>query len=510
MKNSTVNSYLKNILTIAGIVLICLILQSSSASAQQLNITLKTGSDDLRGGNDNINLVIVTDTGRLIRFDNINNRKRWADNSVNTIVRTLPSGVAPENVSAVRFETTASGGAGGDNWNLNELKIVATGRGRTRVLLDERGNPLFRFTGDDRVREFRINSADAPPAKKVMTNFKPELHGYKFINEFKNIFISEIDFTTGGLCGGMVYSALDYFRNPKKIPTQNYMPAEGTPLQSYIYNRQVDSIMNNLDRWGEVGLNPGGVRNDEFYRWGLQMGSGRLGELIAKIDRNIPVPLGLQSCAGAGCRGNHQVLAIGYELGRYNGDMKNNVEDIKIYLYDPNYPNEIVTLTPEPDKKRYKYIEKSKRYQTYFVDQNYSRKEPLAVSTKKVDELIVRFETGNDDLRGGRDNVNLIFHLRSGKTFRFNNVNGGKRWINGSSQTINKPLPVGIRARDISGVTVETTFGGGLGGDNWNLKSLRISSSTGGKTATLFSRDSGRSEYLHRFTGDSKTWRADF
>jgi hypothetical protein len=55
----------------------------------------------------------------------------------------------------VVLETTFGGGFGGDNWDL--ARIVVEGRGEgspAGSLLTQTGEPLFRFTGDQRRRAF--------------------------------------------------------------------------------------------------------------------------------------------------------------------------------------------------------------------------------------------------------------------------------------------------------------------------------------------------------------------
>lgn len=481
--------------------------RAQGAAGNELVLQFVTGGDDLRGGNDNVHVLLLLRTGTPLRFDNVNNGKKWSNNSTVAVTRPLPGALRFDDILGVRLETTASGGIGGDNWNLDRLEVSARLRGETRQLFRQAGTPLFRFTGDRRVREFSFSAAPIPPSPPRRTRFDPALHGFKFVNSFKNIFISEIDYTTSGLCGGMAYAALDYFNAGKPIPPQDFMPAEGMPLQSYIYGRQVNSIVANVDKWGEYGFNPGGARNREFFNWGLQTGSGRLGELRSRIDRGQPVPLGLQDCGKdcgcpGGCPGSHQVLAIGYELGRYKGDLGENIEDFSLFVYDPNVPGRVRTLKPNVAGAKYCYKETPGRcWRSYFVDLKYARSMPPTI-TAAPNELIVQFGTGGDDLRGGNDNVHLSLLLRTGTPLRFTNVNGRKRWINNSSQTVSLPLPATVRAEDIAGVLLETTFGGGVGSDNWNLDSLMVKSRIGTTVHTILTQ-SGRP--LVRFTGNQRT-----
>lgn len=360
----------------------------------------------------------------------------------------------------------------------------------------------------------------------VMTRFNPTVHGFKFANNFTvQTQLGGLNGPTfGGLCGGMVYAALDYFNAGKTIPQQNYMPAEGMPLQSYIWNRQQNSTLPNLDKWIEYSTNPFGARNREFFNWGIELGGGRLGELRSWIDRGKPVPLGLKSCGDeckcpGGCPGDHQVLAIGYDMGRYKGDKGQYIEELSIFVYDPNYPGKTLRLRPHVDGAMYLYREETPvdgqvrrcRWRAYFTDTKYTPAAPPTIPNNP-NELVVTFHTGGDDLRGGNDNVNIVLCLKSGAKLRFNNVNNGKRWVDFSTQSISRPLDAGFRPEDIAGISVETTFGGGIGGDNWNLDKIEVKTKLGGRETDILIEGALRT-LLFRFTGDQRSkdfWRPGY
>ncbi len=339
-----------------------------------ITIELTTGNDDLRGGNDNFNVVVLYSNGRRETLRNINQGRRLADRTTRTWTKTI-SGSA-HSVRGINIETTASGGFSGDNWNVDRLKVSLRGPGFSRTVLTKSGKPLVRFTGDNRVEEFIWGSTAPASAPAKMTGFQPARHGFKFANTFVNKVVGDIE--TKGLCGGMVYATLDYYYARQPIPATRTLPRDRTPLQSYIYDRQMISLANNADKWGElIGTNLGGRRDQEFFNWGLQTGSGRLGELMAIIDSGRPAPIGLQTTG----RGpfSHQVLAIGYKLGRYQGDLGEYQTDVEIYTYDPNYPNTVTTYKVDPRRKCYYIKGKPHRYwRTYFVDKKYWRKQPLA------------------------------------------------------------------------------------------------------------------------------------
>jgi hypothetical protein len=336
------------------------------------------------------------------------------------------------------------------------------------------------------------------------TGFSASLQGFRFSNTFKNDFIPVADVHTSGLCGGMVYTALDYFNAHMPIPSQDYRPADKTALQSYIYDRQTNSLVDNADKWAEVMFNPNGARNSEFFNWGLQTtNGGRLQELTQSIDSGISIPLGLKAEKG----GDHQVLAIGYFLGRYKGDPNSFADEVRIKVYDPNFPGKVMTLMPVPSQKVYTYVEdQSETWRTYFVDKKYKPHTPpnLPNSAYPTDgkfyEIVLAFTTGGDDLRGGNDNVNFIVNLFDGTQQSYGNVNLGARWINDYTEFADVRLNAPINPAMIKNVVVSTTFGGGTGGDNWNMNQLMIRGIGGGGWSPNL-----KSVGFKRFTGDDKS-----
>jgi hypothetical protein len=211
---------------------------------------------------------------------------------------------------------------------------------------------------------------------QVMTRFNPANHGFKFENDFVSNFAG-IDFY--GLCGGMAYSALDYFNRSMLIPSRTTPPELGTPLRQYIYDRQQNSTTDNLDKWTELTVNPFGARTNEFFNWGLQgFNGGRLQELRGEIDAGRPVPIGLFKGGNGGFNTHHQVLVIGYQLGRYTGDLGQYKEELRIFVYDSNFPGRTMTLAPNISNATYFYLEEPTcSWMTYFVDKKYRLRNPL-------------------------------------------------------------------------------------------------------------------------------------
>jgi hypothetical protein len=123
----------------------------------QVIATFGTGGDDLRGGNDNVNLVILLRNGSNIRFDNVNDSNSWGNQTNQTTKRNLPTAIRNEDIVGVQLETTFKGGFGGDNWNLDKLIVKTKINGVEQAVLEygHVGNLLFRFTGDQKNKEFK-------------------------------------------------------------------------------------------------------------------------------------------------------------------------------------------------------------------------------------------------------------------------------------------------------------------------------------------------------------------
>jgi len=179
------------------------------------------------------------------------------------------------------------------------------------------------------------------------TAFLPSRDGFAFTNSwppapaisvptpFGSIGIGN---AAGGLCGGMVFAALDYWHAQEPPPAAQ--PAPGTPLYQFIVRRLIDS-------WHI----PAGVA--EYYQWmnlpDADSGITVLGRTMitqrglswrtivqqwpqvqARIDSGQPATLGLVTVASANPANlaqNHQLVAYGYQTAGLQ---------VTVNVYDPN------------------------------------------------------------------------------------------------------------------------------------------------------------------------------
>ena len=177
------------------------------------------------------------------------------------------------------------------------------------------------------------------------TNFSPLQHGFKFANTFVNVMADLPGFgkiETAGRCGGMSYTALDYYFNNLPVPQASSLPADGVPLADYMLHRQTDTFMTlsainfitwtlhpDAPTWFAKGVH-GWTIEDEFPK------------LRAQLDLGRPRVLGLVTARDFAHIGyNHQVVACGYDFDPASGT-------ITVLIYDCNSPGIEVTLTTSP------------------------------------------------------------------------------------------------------------------------------------------------------------------
>jgi hypothetical protein len=148
----------------------------------------------------------------------------------------------------------------------------------------------------------------------------------------------ESDMARGyGLCGGMCFTALDFYKAAHELPRgagRTDQPVPGNPVRSTIWKRQLDSLFGDAARFLAwlIILNhiPPGRLFGGGPGWLLARSREEWEKLTKSVDAGEPVPIGLVR-ETADVFQNHQVLAIGYE----QEDEVNRT----IYVYDPNCPD---------------------------------------------------------------------------------------------------------------------------------------------------------------------------
>lgn len=230
-------------------------------------------------------------------------------------------------------------------------KAGATGSGEIVVTWKCEGASNIKFQVEAFSRPAAA-AAGAAPVTRQMTDFLPSRNGWPFDNTFKKVppfkLIGELRYgdASKGLCGGMVYSALDYYIAGMELPA---IPPEDlssykSPIQGPVFDYLGKRLFNSFDipqgvlSYIEL-MHPGCPdyqKVSKVPRFAPQSRAWRTirvewPAIKKKLDAGHPCPLGLvrvQTDDVKRLGENHQVLAYGYDLV---GD------DLTLYIYDPNF-----------------------------------------------------------------------------------------------------------------------------------------------------------------------------
>ena len=111
---------------------------------REILLEIRTGNDDLRGGNDNLSITLNFKTKPSQTYSNINRGARWFDNYTETVPITLTAPIAESEFKSITLNTSFGGGSGGDNWNMDMIRVLIG----DKEIFSKAGSPVFRFTGD--------------------------------------------------------------------------------------------------------------------------------------------------------------------------------------------------------------------------------------------------------------------------------------------------------------------------------------------------------------------------
>jgi hypothetical protein len=186
---------------------------------------------------------------------------------------------------------------------------------------------------------------DDHAVNQIFTSFRPSAHGFGFRNSWPDVPVTTvavggvrvpIGSAANGMCGGMVFAALDFFMSRRAIPSAA-RPAAGEPLYEFIAARLIDSFdlptgpLKYLDY-----MNPGRRDRDNWFSWLTRL-RGRdylmlkreWPRLRARLDAG-PCPVAwvhVRSADPFDLGENHVVLAYRYTI---EGPVA------KVHVYNPN------------------------------------------------------------------------------------------------------------------------------------------------------------------------------
>ncbi len=97
----------------------------ASNQVTRISFTFSTSDDDLRGGNDNLNISVLFSDGTRQDEPNVNHSQNWPNGSTKGTEVLLNRPVPLNQIRGFVLSDTFSGGSGGDNWNMASMQADA-------------------------------------------------------------------------------------------------------------------------------------------------------------------------------------------------------------------------------------------------------------------------------------------------------------------------------------------------------------------------------------------------
>lgn len=119
-------------------------MQESGCTVDRLELKFQTGNDDLRGGQNNLNVEVHFADGTMQIARNVNQGANWPKNSARSASIRLNRPVAPSEIRLIKA-SMASGVKSEDNWDMTQFQAFA--QGKTSMPLASFG--FHRFTGSN-------------------------------------------------------------------------------------------------------------------------------------------------------------------------------------------------------------------------------------------------------------------------------------------------------------------------------------------------------------------------
>ena len=133
------------------------------ATITNLELTVGTGGDDLRGDSSATAYIIVVEGDRTKEYSTTLKSETdhsWDnDTSHGPIVWNMPPGVTTDNLSrlGIRMHSHENGTETSDNWDITSVLVTYPAAGGEAVLVDVAGGPLVRLTGSEPFWETEVS-----------------------------------------------------------------------------------------------------------------------------------------------------------------------------------------------------------------------------------------------------------------------------------------------------------------------------------------------------------------
>lgn len=486
--------------------------------------TVETADDDLRGGNDNLNVSINLGDGSQQWTRNVNHGQSWGNQTTHTFAIDLRFPVPLAEIASITLHTTFTGGTSGDNWNMRSVSVRATGDGIDKVIVT---HGFMRFTGENTSLLLPVIAVQPQPGKATQLEFTIKTGDDDLRGNSNNLNVTIQ--TRGGYSQVIenINGGRNWANGSKHIETIN--------LNQALDPSDIVEIDLNPEGWKTGG------QDQDFDNWSMESISVRaIGEGVDKIIAthgfyrfkafdSLKILIASQEpgkasklefifqTGGDDLRGDGDDLdvTINFRGGgaksvpRINGGeaWNNSSTHTKVITLDqPVTPSDIVeirlktTFTGGAGGDNWdmqsvlinaigegvNQIIARHGFFRFTRSQNLLSIPLTKAEAGSANKLELTIKTGGDDLRGDNDDLNVVIFYRAGDRQVASNINSGKAWANGSTHIETITLNHAVDPSNIVEVDLETTFGGGTGGDNWDMDSITVKAIGQGVNDVIF------------------------
>jgi len=392
-------------------ILACGFLWPTTAQGQvkRLLFTVKTADDDLRGGNDNLNVGIHFRNRNVQWKTNVNRSQSWGENTTEMFEVALERPVALSEIVSIDLKKPAgqSGNTGPDEWHMASISVRATGVGIDSIIAT---------------------------------------HGYRQFSDVYNELLVPVTMAVAGKANKLELTV--------RTGGDNLEGGRGALTVTIHFRGGRTQVMKNVNEGREWANNSTHVKTIP---------------LDQAVDPSDIVRI---------------VLEAGYSFP-FNA----------FPPHSDNWDMDSISIRAIGDG-----VDKiiARHGFNRFTGTEGTLSIPItAAEAGKANKLEFTIETGGDDLRGDNDNLNVVIHYSGFRTQIARNINGGRNWANGSMHVEMITLDHAAALADIVEVDLTTTFGGGSGGDNWDMDSIIIKAIGKDVNEVIFRRGAWRFTHDH-------------
>jgi hypothetical protein len=427
---------------------------------QALELEIKTGSDNLNGGNEPrdgafVSLNVKTSKKPIV-LEHINQGQDWANSSLHAVTLRVPAGISVEELTGLTISTRFNGN---DNWDIANVTVKAA------VACPTVGRPCSEEAEPPECPLAKEKTGAPPPSNQP----KPliDLLGKKLLAD----------------------GTLGLVRLTGAVPSftaKVAVPFAFAQLQVNDMKLTIKTAADNLRAGAAPGENANAVITltngaqvtftdiNQRQEWSNESESGEIDLPLSAFPQGTTL-------------NDIKSLTITTNFSGDNWDIKGITLTARVAcalgLHPLPKPIEVTSVEANGHSKLSDGSEGLFRFTGGSPEAFPMTVTPPSAANagKVVTSLELIVTTGGDDIGGGnspKDNANAAITV-NGQRIQFEDINALEKWSNGSTNSVAlltlSGLPPGTKLGEVSGpLEITTNFNGGSEGENWDLAAVKL------------------------------------